>query len=413
MTRVFLYPRPREAVEMQSPRGYQVSLSNFRIVDSTLREGEQFAHAHFTSAQKKQIALALDAFGVEYIEMTNPSASPASFEDVRMVVGLGLRARVLVHCRCTLADAERAVATGAQGVNVLFGTSEQLRKHSHGRSIEEIIDSAREVITYLQGQGVETRFSCEDAFRTPLETLLQVYTAVDVLGVDRVGIADTVGVADPLQVYEVVSALRSAVSADIEFHGHNDSGCAIANAYAALRAGATHIDTTILGIGERNGITPLGGLIARLYATDRSLVSRYNLPQLQHLDHLVSDLTCVPIPFNNYVTGETAFSHKAGLHAKAVLSDPSSYEALDPADFGLERRLEVGHRLTGWNVVAHRAVSLGLGLSECQVRAATMEIKRLADAGPLSQDRVDEVLRRWPGGYLGSRVEEGARTWAQ
>lgn len=397
-----------------SAKGDEMPLDNFSIVDSTLREGEQFARAHFTTEQKKQLALALDAFGVEYIEMTNPSASPASFEDVRTIVGLGLRARVLVHCRCTLADAERAVATGAQGVNVLFGTSEQLRRHSHGRSIDEIIDSAREVIRYLQGHGVETRFSCEDAFRTPLDTLLLVYSAVDALGVDRVGIADTVGVADPMQVYEVVSALRDAVRADIEFHGHDDSGCAIANAYAALRAGATHIDTTILGIGERNGITPLGGLIARLYATDRSLVSRYQLPRLPQLDRLVSEMTGVPIPFNNYVTGETAFSHKAGMHAKAVLSDPSTYEALDPADFGLERRVEVGHRLTGWNAVAHRAVSLGLGLSEGQVRAVTTEIKRLADAGPLSQEHVDEVLRCWPGGgYLPTRADEGVRTWAQ
>ncbi|MDP9382396.1 MAG: homocitrate synthase [Chloroflexota bacterium] len=382
-------------------------LRDFAIVDSTLREGEQFARAHFTTAQKRELALALDGFGVEYVEMTNPAASPASFEDARMVAGLGLRAQVLVHCRCNLADAERAVATGAQGVNVLFGTSRQLRQHSHGRSIEQIVEAARQVIGYLQSQGVETRFSCEDAFRTPLDTLLEVYGAVDALGVDRVGIADTVGVADPQGVREVVGAVRATVRSGIEFHGHNDSGCAIANAYAALQAGATHIDTTILGIGERNGITPLGGLIARLYATDRELVRRYDLPRLQHLDRRVSEMTGVPIPFNNYVTGETAFSHKAGLHTKAVLSDPSSYEALDPADFGLERRLDLGHRLTGWNAVAHRAASLGLTLDECQARAATTEIKRLADHGPLSPERVDEVLLSWT-----NVAHQGGRTWA-
>ncbi len=382
-------------------------LRDFAIVDSTLREGEQFARAHFTTAQKRELALALDGFGVEYVEMTNPAASPASFEDARMVAGLGLRAQVLVHCRCNLTDAERAVATGAQGVNVLFGTSRQLRQHSHGRSIEQIVEAARQVIGYLQSQGVETRFSCEDAFRTPLDTLLEVYGAVDALGVDRVGIADTVGVADPQGVREVVGAVRATVRSGIEFHGHNDSGCAIANAYAALQAGATHIDTTILGIGERNGITPLGGLIARLYATDRELVRRYDLPRLQHLDRRVSEMTGVPIPFNNYVTGETAFSHKAGLHTKAVLSDPSSYEALDPADFGLERRLDLGHRLTGWNAVAHRAASLGLTLDECQARAATTEIKRLADHGPLSPERVDEVLLSWT-----NVAHQGGRTWA-
>lgn len=389
-------------------------LDRFAIVDSTLREGEQFARAHFTPEQKTRIARALDAFGVEYIELTNPSASPASFEDARTIAGLGLRARVLVHCRCTLPDAERAVATGARGVNVLFATSQILRESSHGRSIERIIAEAGEVIRYLRAQGVETRFSCEDAFRTPLETLLRVYAAVDAMGVDRVGIADTVGVADPAGVEVVVSAVRSAVRADIEFHGHDDSGCAIANAWAALRAGATHIDTTILGIGERNGITPLGGLVARLYTADRSSLARYDLTRLPHLDALVSEMTGVPIPFNNYVTGETAFSHKAGLHAKAVLSDPRSYEALDPADFGLERRMELGHRLTGWNAVAHRAAALGLCLTDCEARAATSEIKRLADAGPLSQETVDALLRGWGGSLApAARIREGVRTWAQ
>ncbi len=388
-------------------------LDNFKIVDSTLREGEQFKHAHFTSEQKVELARALDAFGVEYIELTSPAASPASFADARRIAGLGLRSRVLVHCRCTLQDAELAVATGAQGVNVLFGTSEQLRRYSHGRSVDQIIESARQVIAYLQEQGVETRFSCEDAFRTPLETLLQVYGAVDSLGVDRVGIADTVGVADPRGVYDVIAAVRSTVRADIEFHGHNDSGCAIANAYSALQAGVTHIDTTILGIGERNGITPLGGLIARVYATDRSLLSRYQLPLLQHLDRRVSEITGVPVPFNNYVTGETAFAHKAGMHAKAVLANPSSYEALDPADFGLERRLELGHRLTGWNALAHRAEHLGLGLSERDLRDATSEVKRLADAGPLPNEQVDDVLRQWAArAQMAAQVEGGVCAWA-
>ncbi|MBA2364657.1 MAG: homocitrate synthase, partial [Chloroflexia bacterium] len=119
-----------------------MALHDLKIVDSTLREGEQFARAHFTKAQKREIALSLDAFGVEYIELTNPSASPCSFDDARMIAGLGLRARVLVHCRCTMEDARRAVATGAHGVNVLFGTSQQLREHSHGRSVEQIIAAA-------------------------------------------------------------------------------------------------------------------------------------------------------------------------------------------------------------------------------------------------------------------------------
>ena len=388
-------------------------LDNFYIVDSTLREGEQFVHAHFTTEQKIEIARALDAFGVEYIELTNPAASPASFEDARRIANLGLRARILVHCRCTMADVQQAVETGVDGVNLLFATSEQLRTHSHGKSIDEIIESAKGVISFLQDHGLEVRFSCEDAFRTPIDILLRVYAAVDAMGVDRVGIADTVGVADPLGVHELVSRVRGVVSADIEFHGHNDSGCAIANAYAALQAGATHIDTTVLGIGERNGITPLGGFIARLYATDRGLVSRYNLRMLPQLDSLISQYTGVQIPFNNYLTGETAFAHKAGIHTKAVLSNPSSYEAINPEDFGLTRRVELGHRLTGWNAIAHRARTLGLSLSEAELRAATREIKRLADEAPLTTEQVDQILREWAERSRSCATNQGGvRAWA-
>ena len=138
----------------------------------------------------------------------------------------------------------------------------------------------------------------------------------------RVGIADTVGVATPLQVHNLVSTLRQRVHCDIEFHGHNDSGCAIANAFCALEAGATHVDTSILGIGERNGIAPLGGLVARMYAYNRDLVRKYQLPVLGELDHMVAEMVGVDIPFNNYITGITAFTQKAGIHAKAVLKQP-------------------------------------------------------------------------------------------
>ncbi len=129
---------------------------------------------------------------------------------------------------------------------------------------------------------------------------------------------------------------------------------------SALEAGATHIDTSILGIGERNGITPLGGLIARIYAVNPELVAKYNLPMLLELDRYIASLVGVDIPFNNYITGFSAFTHKAGIHAKAVLNNPSTYEILRPEDFGLTRYIHIAHRLTGWNAIRNRADQLGL-----------------------------------------------------
>ena len=369
-----------------------MSLENFSIIESTLREGEQFVNAFFTTEQKMEIARLLDAFGVEYIELTTPCASPQSEADVRAIAGLGLRAKTLTHTRCALEDVKLAVDTGVDGVDVVIGTSSYLREFSHGKSIEKIIECAQEVLEYLGRQNVEMRFSTEDSLRSNPEDLYRVYEAVDKMGVHRVGIADTVGIGTPRQIYDLVAGLRQRVRADIEFHGHNDTGCAIANAFVALEAGATHIDTTVLGIGERNGITSLGGLVGRVYAVNPQLVAKYNLPLLLELDRLIARLVRVDIPFNNYITGFSAFTHKAGIHAKAVLNNPSTYEIMRPEDFGLTRYIHIAHRLTGWNAISNRAEQLGLNLSEAQVKAITEEIKRLSDERALTLDEVDRLL---------------------
>lgn len=369
-----------------------MSLENFSVIESTLREGEQFVNAFFTTEQKITIAKMLNDFGVEYIEMTTPMASPQSEKDIRAVTSLNLKTKILTHTRCAIDDVKRAIDTGADGVDVVIGTSSYLREFSHGKSIDAIIDMAREVLGYLSTQNVEMRFSTEDSLRSNPEDLFRVYEAVDAMGVDRVGIADTVGIGTPHQIYNLVSGLRQRVRADIEFHGHNDTGCAIANAFSALEAGATHIDTTILGIGERNGITPLGGLVARIYAVNTDLVSKYNLSMLLELDRYIAKLVGVDIPFNNYITGFSAFTHKAGIHAKAVLNNPSTYEILRPEDFGLTRYIHIAHRLTGWNAIRNRADQLGLTLSDDQVKAITEDIKRLADERAITLDEVDRLL---------------------
>ena len=373
-----------------------MSLDNFSIIESTLREGEQFANAFFTSDQKVEIAHLLDALGVEYLELTSPAASPQSQQDCTRIASLGLRSKILTHVRCHMDDAKMAIDTGVDGIDVVFGTSSYLREFSHGKDIPYIIDSAIEVIEFVKSQGLEVRFSSEDSFRSDLVDLLTIYRAVDKIGVTRVGIADTVGVANPRQVYDLVRTLRSVVSCDIEFHGHNDTGCAVANAYCALEGGATHVDTSVLGIGERNGITPLGGLIARMYTYNADMIrGRYNLPLLREVENYVASLVSVDVPFNNYITGYTAFTHKAGIHAKAILNNPSTYEILDPADFGLTRYIHVAHRLTGWNAIKQRAEQLQLNLSDGAIKAITAQIKTLADQKRLNLDDVDVLLRSY------------------
>lgn len=399
-----------------------MTIQHVAIIDTTLREGEQFASAHFTTAQKQTIARALDCFGVDAIEITNPAASPRSFADAQLLSAMPRRAMILAHVRCTTDDVQAAIDAGVDGVNIFYGMSDQLRAHSHGHSLETMIGCAEACIRLARAYGLVVRFSSEDAFRTDPDDLLAIYRAVDALGVDRIGIADTVGIATPRQVEQLVALLRRECRATIEFHGHNDSGCAVANAHAALEAGATFVDTTVLGIGERNGITPLGGLIARLYATDPALTAAYDLPGLRHLDALVAETVGVPIPFNNYLTGSAAFTHKAGVHTKAVLADPRSYEIIDPDVFGVTRTIAVAHALTGRAAVAARARSLGLILGADTLRAVTAEVKRRADEAPITDADLDDVLRSWVDapfppvgegvGGIGQKIEGGRYGYA-
>ena len=368
----------------------------FNFIDSTLREGEQFRGAHFTIDDKREIAQLLDRFGVEYMELSTPVASPESANALRALARMPRRFKLLTHIRADMQDAKLAVDCGVDGVDVYIGTSKYMREYSHGKSLDEVIRIGQEVIAFLKSQGVETRFSTEDTFRSNFADVMTVYRAIDLAGVDRVGVADTVGIADPLSTYNLISNLRDVVSCDIEFHGHNDSSCAVANAFCALQAGATHIDTTILGIGERNGITPMGALIGRLYASDQKLVAKYDLPLLAEIESIVAAKLGIDIPFNTPITGEVAFHHKAGVHTKAVLLNPTTYEAIDPGDFGMSRMIDVAHRLVGRNAIRDRALGLGIHLCEEALQQVTARVKSMADDQPITVADVDRMLNDMP-----------------
>ena len=371
-------------------------LKKLAIIDSTLREGEQSCYANFSSEDKIEIARELDAFGVEYIEVTSPCVSSQSYKDCQLLANNGLQSKVLTHIRCNLEDAKKALDTGVNGINIFMATSPLLRKFGHGKEINQVIDIASEVITFIHQQSPQTelRFSTEDSFRSSLPDLLKVYLAIAELGiVNRFGVSDTVGVATPQQVSQLVQTLRQCFDRDIEFHAHNDTGCAIANSYAAFEAGATHIDTTVLGIGERNGITPLAGLIARLYTLDaEGLRNKYNLKNLLRLHQTVAAKVGIEIPFNHYIVGEYAFTHKAGVHTKAILNNSNTYELISPTDFGLTRRVLINHKLTGSHALTHRMNELGLKLDSTQIQVITREIKELAERENVTLEKLDEIL---------------------
>ena len=383
-------------------------IATLTIVDTTLREGEQFISAHFTTHERLALARQLDTFGIDVIELPSPRISPQTAADVAAIVALGLRARVVAHVRCVAEDVEAALATGVDGIHLFYGTSPHLRAHSHGHSLEHVAREAARQVRRVREAGRYVRFSAEDAFRTPLDDLLPVFDAVVEAGAQRIGLPDTVGVATPWQVAERVAALHARYpGVGIEFHGHNDTGCAVANALAALESGADCIDVTVLGIGERTGITSLSGLVAALYLRRRALLDRYDLRRLPTLDRYVADILGIAIPFNSPITSESAFAHRAGVHTNAVLRAPVSYEALDPESFGLARRIDTTSRLTGRHALSARAAELGVPLDDTDVRILVARVKELADRQALTQDEVDEVIRSFAltGVQTGERVD--------
>ena len=379
-------------------------MRSLAILDSTLREGEQHAGAFFTLEQRLIIARLLDALGVTFIEVS-PINSPGVQHTVRALCELDLRAHIVAHVRCVEADVQAALDTPVFGLNLFFGTSAELRTFSHGRRIDRVLAESVPLIQRIRDAGRYVRFSAEDAFRSDLVDLLTIFDAVVAAGVQRIGLPDTVGIATPRQVERLVRLCAERYpQVGIEFHGHNDTGCALANTFAALEAGADCLDVTVMGIGERNGIASLSGLIAQLYIHYPELLDAYDLTQLVPLDRFVSGCLGIPIPFNMPITAPSAFTHRAGVHTKAVLRNPRSYEVLTPTDFGLTRHIDVGSRLTGRYAVGHRAATLGLDLSNNEVCHLTQALKERAEHGSLNQEEVDEFIHTW-------YQEKGSVTW--
>jgi len=366
------------------------------ILDSTLREGEQFAGAFFSLEQRLVIARLLDAIGVTFIEVPSPIISPETRRTVNALCELHLRAYIVAHVRCVEADVQAALDTPVFGLNLFYGTSAELRTFSHSRRIDQILAAAVPLIQGIRSAGRYVRFSAEDAFRSDLVDLLTVFDAIVDAGVQRVGLPDTVGIATPHQVEQLVRLCTERYPhVGIEFHGHNDTGCAIANTVTALEAGADCLDVTVMGIGERNGIASLSGLIAQLYVHHPQLLAAYDLTQLAPLDRFVAQCLNLTIPFNTPITAPSAFTHRAGIHTKAVLRNPCSYEVLDPGDFGLVRHVDVGSRFTGRHAVGHRATTLGLRLSDHEVCDLTLALKERAERGSLDQEEVDAFIHAW------------------
>jgi len=374
-----------------------LSIKDFSIIDSTLREGEQSGKFQLNNSEKEKLIEMLDEFGIEGIELTSPATSDKAFDFCKKIASMNLKARIYTHVRCHPDDITKAIDTGVQGINLFMGTSRPLITYSHGHSISQITDMAGQMIHLIREKApaTEIRFSCEDTFRSNIHDILEIFQSLENLGeADRYGLADTVGIAFPDDISQLVRSIRKFSQKAIEYHGHNDSGCAIINSWTALQAGATHIDTSILGIGERNGITPLCGLIARLY-TGQVDLSKYNLKILKDIVQTFAGYLHIEIPFNHYIFGENAFCHKGGIHSNAVIKNPESYESINPDDFEIQRKIMINHEMVGWHSVKKRLDILNLIMDDEKIKEVTLKIKKICSFEKVTLEQIDRMLKEY------------------
>ncbi len=336
------------------------------ILDTTLREGQQTSLLHdhgkyfFTTQDKVDLLRALIIYGVKFVELFAPIVSAQEAEDF-----LALREQrdalasqyghtfLLAHVRCHPRDVESAIQAGFDGLNMYIGTSALSRTYNHGKDLDAIVAQARALLEDLRRNHPHLilRFSGEDAFRTPLEHLFRVYDPLVPL-LDRLGTPDTVGVATPPQVAERIAALRRRYpETPLEVHFHDDRGFALVNALTAIQAGAQYVNTTLLGIGERSGITSMTALLFNLFVDGAyDHVSGYRLRDSYPINVLLADKLHRLVPFKEPVS-LTNRTHTAGVHQGAVLRHAGTYEAHPLELFGVSERDILLGPLSGWNVV--------------------------------------------------------------
>src|ERR687887_2261756 len=352
-----------------------------KILDSTLREGEQHPGVSFTIKQRIQIAWMLDAFGVDQIEIS-PVISSDHFETVKTVVKQGLKADILAHVRATKSDVDVAIGCGATWFATYMGISDIHLSAKLKITREEAKIRALEVADYIKAHGLKARFTMEDASRADPAFLIEMCKEINGRRIERISIPDTVGIMRPRGMFNLVKMVYNSIDSSrtsLDVHCHNDVGLALANGLAGCEAGASQIHTTIDGFGERTGIPALAETAVALtliYKSNNDL----RLHMIKDLSKTISEYTQLDIPESKPIVGDSAYKHKAGTHLAAILRNPSAYEILDPKIVGNRRKIVFGE-LAGKNGANYLLSLLGLqtGQNEAEILARGLKELRMGD----------------------------------
>jgi 2-isopropylmalate synthase len=357
--------------------------------DTTLRDGEQSAGVNLNLTEKLEIARQLERLGVDIIEAGFPAASKGDFQAVKQIAETIRNCSVTGLSRSVQTDIDtawEALKGGAEPRLHLFIATSPIHMHYKLRmKPEEVIETAVSAVKYAKKYFPIIQWSAEDACRSELPFLAKIITEVIKAGANVINIPDTVGYITPREYGEIFSYLTRNVQniekISLSAHCHDDLGMAVANSLAAIEHGATQIEGTINGIGERAGNAALEEVAVALYIRKDyyQATTRLNLQEIKRTSNLVSKLTGMMVPPNKAVVGKNAFAHESGIHQDGVLKEKTTYEIISPELVGVQSNSMVLGKHSGRHALRNRVAELGYTLTEEEINKLFVRFKELAD----------------------------------
>jgi D-citramalate synthase len=355
-------------------------MKHIKILDTTLRDGEQTPGVSLTVEQKLMVATALDKLGVDIIEAGTAIASKGDFKAIKEISNAGLKAEICSFARIKKEDIDFAADAGADSVFMVAPSSEiHINSKFPGKNEDYVIDMTVEVIEHAKDRGLIVEFGAEDASRANLNFIIKLFRAASNAKADRLTYADTVGVLIPEKTEEIMKKLVSEFKIPIAIHCHDDFGLATANTVYAVKGGAQEIHATVNGIGERAGNAALEEVVMALeFLYD--IKTKINKENIYNTSKLIEKLTRIVIPKNKPIVGEYAFTHESGIHTSAIMRDSSTYEPITPEIVGRKRQLVLGKH-AGKASIQDIMKKLGYKASPEQMKEILARVKDVGDKG--------------------------------